>query len=55
LKNNLISYLFFLTGIINIIASVVSFGTNQAAWGSIHLVLGITFIALGLNYKNRNN
>jgi len=55
LKKHIVSYIFFLTGLIDIIISINDFSINKIFLGVIYLFLAIAFVALGFRYRKKEN
>lgn len=55
LKKHLVSYIFFLTAILDVAVSFVNFGSGKISLGAIYLFLAVIFVALGLRYRKKEN
>jgi uncharacterized membrane protein HdeD (DUF308 family) len=55
LREKFICYIFFATGIVDIIISIINFTNNKASTGATYLALAVVFIVLGFRYKKRYN
>jgi hypothetical protein len=55
LNEKLVSYIFFITAIVDFVVAISSFSGNNITVGVTYLLIGIVFIALGLRYRKRYN
>jgi len=55
MSRRIASYLYFLTGIINLIVSILYFKMDKTSWGFVYVFLALTFIFLGVFYRKRDN
>lgn len=48
-------YLYFISGTLFAITSILNFSSSKISLGLCYICLAITFISLGFNYRKRNN
>jgi hypothetical protein len=54
LKEKFASYIFFITGIIDIIVAIFNFNDNKISFGIVYLCLAIVFFSLAVRFKNKH-
>jgi uncharacterized membrane protein HdeD (DUF308 family) len=55
LNEKLVSYIFFIVAIIDLVIGVFNFIDNRMGIGATYLIIGIVFIILGFRYRKRYN
>jgi hypothetical protein len=55
LKKEYLSYIFFITGIIDIIISIINFSENNTSFGVTYLALALAAMALGVHFRKKYN
>jgi uncharacterized membrane protein HdeD (DUF308 family) len=53
LKEKFVGYIFFITGIIDIIISIMNFADNKTSLGVTYLALAAVFVVLGIRFKKK--
>jgi hypothetical protein len=53
MREKTVSYIYFVAGILNIATSIFYFSANRILFGITYLFLAITFISLGMSYRNK--
>lgn len=55
MKKHLVSYIFFLTALLDVAVSFVNIGSGKTSLGAIYLLLAVVSVALGLRYRKKEN
>lgn len=55
MKKYTASYLYFFSGILFAIASIIYFSTNKKSLGIVYICLAITFISLRFSFRKKKN